>query len=40
MEIIFLQVEFYGGIVHHFFCYDTGYISCILELLLSFEMAF
>jgi hypothetical protein len=32
VEIIFLQVGFYGSIVCHFFCNDTGSISCISEL--------
>jgi hypothetical protein len=40
MEIIFLQVEFHGWIVYHFFCYDTGSISCISEFVLQIDMVF
>jgi hypothetical protein len=39
-DIIFLEVGFYGRIVRHFFCYDTGSISCISELLLSLSWSF
>jgi hypothetical protein len=38
--IIFLQVAFNGGIIRHFFCYDTSSTSCISELVLSFDVVF
>jgi hypothetical protein len=38
VEIMFLQVGFHGYIVHHFFCYDMSSVSCVSELVLSFDM--
>lgn len=40
VEIIFLRGGFYGRIVCHFLYYETGYISFISELLLSFDVFF
>jgi hypothetical protein len=37
---MFPQVEVHGSIVHHFFGYDTGSTSRVLELALSFDMEF
>jgi hypothetical protein len=37
MDIIFLQVGFHGRVVRHYYCYDTGSISYISELVLFFS---
>lgn len=37
VDIILFQVGFNGWTAFHFFCFVTGSISCILELILSFN---